>query len=221
MRTMKTLAFTGTCALLLAACGGQPDSAQSDGGEGGDAALSADAGPAVPQAVAEARACSQASTDVVAAFTAPVIEAAAAADLNAAIADAFIAHASAQPCVFALDSGLRIRVDTPAADAAPSPVSGEVVRVHYEGKLPNGTVFDSSYERGEPAEFPSNRLIRGWVEALPLMRVGETWTLMIPSDLAYGPAGTPGGPIGPNEALIFKIELLGLPDRPAEASDGQ
>ena len=68
------------------------------------------------------------------------------------------------------------------------------------------------FQRGAPEIFPSNRLIRGWVEALPLMRVGETWELYIPPDLGYGVRGTPGGPIGPNQALVFQLELVGLPE---------
>ena len=103
---------------------------------------------------------------------------------------------------------LRVRVASPA-DVA-SPVSGDRVTVHYRGQFPNGEEFDSSYSRGEPATFPSDRLIEGWVEALPLMRVGEVWELYIPSELAYGARGV--GPIGPNQSLVFQLELVGLPD---------
>jgi FKBP-type peptidyl-prolyl cis-trans isomerase FklB len=83
-------------------------------------------------------------------------------------------------------------------------------------------VFDSSRTRGEPATFPSDRLIAGWVEALPLMREGERWELYIPGDLAYGSRGT--GPIGPNQALVFDLELIDLPgaedEDEADAGDG-
>ena len=99
-----------------------------------------------------------------------------------------------------------------ARDGASPDPRGELVEVNYEGTLINGEVFDSSYARGQSATFPSNRLIRGWVEALPLMRVGETWELYIPPDLGYGVRGTPGGPIGPNQALVFQLELVGLPE---------
>jgi len=139
---------------------------------------------------------------------------------------AFLAAADAAPCVYRLESGLRFRVDVANAEGQ-SPEGGETVLVHYEGTLPDGTVFDSSYARGEPAAFPSDRLIRGWVEALAHMKTGETWSLFIPSDLAYGEQGA-GADIGPNAVLRFKVELLDLPMRApapselesAEAADG-
>ncbi|GGG90856.1 hypothetical protein GCM10007420_02540 [Glycocaulis albus] len=137
----------------------------------------------------------------------------ASADYNAAIAEEFLRSNVEQPCVYTTPSGLQYRIERAAGPANPSPVRGEYVRVHYAGQLLDGTEFDSSYARGEPAEFPSDRLIAGWVEALPLMRVGEKWTLYIAPELAYGARGTPGGPIPPNAALVFQLELLGLPDR--------
>ncbi len=79
--------------------------------------------------------------------------------------------------------------------------------VHYTGKLIDGTVFDSSVERGEPATFGVTQVIPGWVEALQMMKVGAKWRLFIPSALAYGPNGA-GGVIGPNSTLIFDVELL-------------
>jgi FKBP-type peptidyl-prolyl cis-trans isomerase FklB len=89
------------------------------------------------------------------------------------------------------------------------PGATDEVDVHYEGTLINGKVFDSSIERGQPATFPVNRVIKGWTEALQLMNEGSKWRVFIPTELAYGSRGTPpGGPIGPNEALIFEIELL-------------
>lgn len=135
------------------------------------------------------------------------------ADYNGAIAAEFLQRNVEQPCVFETPSGLQFRIDQAAGPANPSPVRGEFVRVHYAGQLLDGTEFDSSYARGEPASFPSDRLIAGWVEALPLMRVGEKWTLYISPELGYGARGTPGGPIPPNAALVFQLELLGLPDR--------
>ncbi len=128
-------------------------------------------------------------------------------------AEALMDAAATADCFYSLPSGLYFRVDRPVEDAF-SPVTGDQVEVHYEGRLPDRTVFDSSYDRGQPAVFPSDRLIQGWVQALPLMNVGEQWTLVIPPELGYGEQGTPGGPIGPNEALIFKVELLGLPGAP-------
>ncbi len=137
------------------------------------------------------------------------------ADYNAAVGAAYLEQNAQSACVFTLPSGLQFRIERARDGVSPDP-RGELVEVHYEGTLINGEVFDSSYERGQTATFPSNRLIRGWVEALPLMHVGEEWTLFIPSDLAYGPTGTQGGPIGPNETLIFRMELISLPNRPVD-----
>lgn len=134
------------------------------------------------------------------------------ASYNAQVSGGYLEANAGRECVFELPSGLQFTI-VESVDDAPSPTSGELVRVDYEGRLVSGATFDSSYERGQSAVFPSDRLISGWVEALPLMRVGEEWTLFIPPELGYGQRGTPGGPIGPNQALIFKIELLGLPGR--------
>ena len=87
------------------------------------------------------------------------------------------------------------------------PAATDQVEVHYTGKLIDGTVFDSSEERGVPATFGVTQVIPGWVEALQLMKAGSRWRLYIPSDLAYGPNGA-GGIIGPNATLIFDVELL-------------
>ena len=89
------------------------------------------------------------------------------------------------------------------------PAATDTVNVHYEGSLINGTVFDSSIKRGEPATFPVNGVIQGWQEALQLMNVGSKWKVFIPSNLAYGENGA-GGSIGPNETLIFEMELLAI-----------
>ncbi len=89
-----------------------------------------------------------------------------------------------------------------------SPQATDTVSVHYRGTLLNGTEFDSSIKRGEPAEFPLNRVIPGWTEGVQLMKVGSKYQFTIPPKLAYGERGTPGGPIGPNETLIFEVELL-------------
>jgi FKBP-type peptidyl-prolyl cis-trans isomerase FklB len=90
----------------------------------------------------------------------------------------------------------------------PKPKSTDTVTVHYEGKLIDGTIFDSSLKRGQPASFPVNGVISGWTEALQLMPVGSTWQLCIPSELAYGERPRPGGPIGPNAVLTFEVQLL-------------
>jgi FKBP-type peptidyl-prolyl cis-trans isomerase len=89
-----------------------------------------------------------------------------------------------------------------------SPKSTDTVLVHYRGTLLDGTEFDSSYKRNEPISFPLNRVIPGWTEGLQLVKEGGKAILYIPSKLAYGESGTPGGPIGPNETLIFEVELL-------------
>lgn len=103
-------------------------------------------------------------------------------------------------------SGLQYKVIEEGDGASPS--AEDVVRVHYEGTLINGEVFDSSYERGQPAEFPLNRVIKGWTEGVQLMSEGATYEFFIPSELAYGANAPQGSPIGPNETLIFKVELL-------------
>lgn len=92
----------------------------------------------------------------------------------------------------------------------PMPKAEDSVKTNYRGTLTDGTEFDSSYKRNEPATFPVNGVIKGWTEALQLMKVGSKWQLFIPSELAYGERGTPGGPIPPNSALTFEIELLGI-----------
>ena len=91
----------------------------------------------------------------------------------------------------------------------PKPKASDTVKCHYEGRLINGAIFDSSIRRGEPAEFPVSGVIAGWVEALQLMNTGSKWQLYIPSELAYGSHGA-GQSIGPNETLIFDVELLDI-----------
>lgn len=112
-------------------------------------------------------------------------------------------------------SGLQYVVLTEGADAsAPMPAAADTVSVHYHGTLIDGTVFDSSVERGEPISFPLNGVIPGWTEGLQLMNVGDKYRFFIPSDLAYGEAGA--GPIPPNSTLIFEVELLGIEPAPAQ-----
>lgn len=109
--------------------------------------------------------------------------------------------------VVVLPSGLQYKILT--AGNGPKPKADDTVKCHYEGRLINGQVFDSSIRRGEPAEFPVSGVIAGWVEALQLMPVGSKWQLYIPSELAYGAHGA-GQSIGPNETLIFDVELLAI-----------
>ena len=127
------------------------------------------------------------------------------AEANQAQGDAFLEQNKNVAGVVALPSGLQYKVITEGK--GDSPTANDVVSVHYEGRLINGEIFDSSYERGEPAQFPVNGVIRGWTEALTLMKPGAKWQLFIPSDLAYGPRGS-GPQIGPNATLIFDVELL-------------
>ena len=111
------------------------------------------------------------------------------------------------------ESGLQYRVIS--AGSGDKPAEMDEVTVHYTGKLIDGTVFDSSVERGEPASFPLNRVIPGWTEGLQLMQVGEKAELVIPSDLGYGPRGA-GGDIPPNAILIFEVELISINEPTAE-----
>lgn len=115
------------------------------------------------------------------------------------------------PEVKTTDSGLQYVVLASGDPAGKSPVNGQFVLVHYEGRLADtGALFDSSYERGDPEAFPSNGLIDGWVEALAMMKPGDRWMLYIPAELGYGAQGTPGGPIPPNAPLQFEVELISV-----------
>ena len=117
---------------------------------------------------------------------------------------AFLAENGKKEGVKTTASGLQYKVLT--AGTGKSPKATDVVEVNYEGKLLDGTVFDSSYERGEPIEFPLNQVIAGWTEGLQLMKEGGKYEFYIPSDIAYGEAGNAG--IEPNSTLIFTVELL-------------
>jgi FKBP-type peptidyl-prolyl cis-trans isomerase FklB len=118
---------------------------------------------------------------------------------------AFLAENAKKPGVVTLPDGLQYKVITKGTGTKPT--ASDVVTVNYAGTLVNGKEFDSSYTRGEPATFPVNGVIAGWTEALQMMPKGSTWMLYIPSSLAYGEQGMPPV-IGPNETLIFKVELL-------------
>lgn len=125
---------------------------------------------------------------------------------NAAAGEAFLAENGKRVEVKTTPSGLQYEVLTEGD--GPRPEANDQVEVHYTGKLIDGTVFDSSVDRGMPATFGVTQVIPGWVEALQLMKAGSKWRLFIPSNLAYGPNGAPGSPIGPNATLIFDVELL-------------
>lgn len=120
----------------------------------------------------------------------------------------FLAHNKTQKGVVTTASGLQYLVLREGSGERPTATSK--VRVNYEGKLLDGSVFDSSYQRGEPVEFALNQVIPGWTEGLQLMPVGSKYRFWIPSSLAYGPQGTQGGPIGPDATLTFDVELMGV-----------
>ncbi len=120
----------------------------------------------------------------------------------------FLAENRLRDEVTTTDSGIQYEVITMGDGPKPGP-EDEVI-VHYEGTLMDGTVFDSSYQRGEPAQFMLNRVIPGWTEALQLMPVGSKWKIYIPQELAYGANPRQGGPIEPYMALIFEVELIDI-----------
>lgn len=125
--------------------------------------------------------------------------------INEKEGEAFLSANKAEKEVVALESGLQYLVITQGTGNKPS--ATDKVKCHYHGTLIDGTVFDSSLQRGEPAVFPVNGVIKGWVEALQLMSTGSKWRLFIPPHLAYGDHGA-GGAIGPKTTLIFDVELL-------------
>jgi len=127
-----------------------------------------------------------------------------AADGNLKEGTEFLTANGAKEGVVTTETGLQYKVITAGSGALPTAES--VVEVHYAGRLLDGTEFDSSIKRGTPAQFGVTQVIAGWTEALQLMAEGSKWELYIPADLAYGPGGT--GPIGPNQTLIFEVELL-------------
>ncbi len=127
--------------------------------------------------------------------------------LNKKESEAFLANNASADGVVVLPSGLQYKV-IESGDGTISPSATNTVKVHYTGTLINGTKFDSSVDRGRPSEFPVNGVIKGWTEALQLMKEGDKWQLFIPSELAYGTTPREGGVIEPNMALIFDVELL-------------
>lgn len=127
------------------------------------------------------------------------------ADKNKTEGGAFLAANGAKEGIKTTASGLQYQVLREGK--GPTPKASDTVVTHYRGTLLDGTEFDSSYGRGEPAKFPVNGVIPGWTEALQLMKVGAKWKLFVPSALAYGPRGA-GRQIGPNATLVFEVELL-------------
>ena len=147
------------------------------------------------------------ATTPAAATNPPVAASAGGATDAKAAGEAFLAANAKKDGVITTASGLQYTVMK--SGTGDSPKATDTVTVHYTGTLIDGTVFDSSVQRGTPASFPVNAVIPGWVEALQLMKVGDKWKLFIPANLAYG-AQSPGPQIPANSMLIFEVELLGI-----------
>jgi FKBP-type peptidyl-prolyl cis-trans isomerase len=139
-------------------------------------------------------------------------------DENKTKGEAFLAENAKREGVTTTESGLQYEILKPVEGDAAKPAKGDKVKVHYHGTLIDGTVFDSSVDRGRPVTFPVTGVIAGWVEALQLMKVGEKYKLAIPAALAYGESGT--GSIGPNSALIFEVELIEINPEPEQKAGG-
>lgn len=137
-----------------------------------------------------------------------------AAAANAAEGTAFLEENGKREGVTTTESGLQYEVITAAE--GPKPAATDTVQVHYHGTLIDGTVFDSSVDRGEPIDFPLNGVIRGWTEGVQLMSVGSKYKFYIPADLAYGDRGSPPR-ISPGAALVFEVELLSIAEKPEAA----
>jgi len=132
--------------------------------------------------------------------------------------EAFLAANKGKEGVVTLPSGLQYKILT--AGTGPKPTTSDSVVCNYKGTLLNGTEFDSSYKRGEPATFPVTGVIKGWTEALQLMPVGSKWQLFVPSDLAYGER-SPSPEIGPDSTLVFEVELLSIQDKSKDKAPDQ
>lgn len=132
---------------------------------------------------------------------------------NKEAGDKFLAENKTKEGVKTTESGLQYIVETEGEGE--SPAAEDIVEVHYRGTLLDGTEFDSSYKRNEPAKFPLNRVIKGWTEGVQLMKKGAKYKFFIPSELAYGEGGA-GEKIGPNAALIFEVELLSFEKAPKQ-----
>lgn len=133
---------------------------------------------------------------------------AAAAETNLAAGQAFLTENATKDGIVVLDNGLQYRIITEGTGA--KPVATDRVTVHYTGTLIDGTKFDSSRDRGMPTTFGLNQVIAGWTQALQMMPVGSRWEVFIPAELGYGTQAPPGSTIGPNSALIFDVELIGI-----------
>ena len=135
---------------------------------------------------------------------------------NSKAGEQYLAANKAKPGVVTLPSGLQYKVVTQGT--GPKPTPEDVVVCNYKGSLVDGTEFDSSYKRGKPATFPVGQVIKGWTEALQLMPVGSKWEIAIPPSLGYGEKGV--GPIGPDETLLFEVELMSIEPKEAKPAAG-
>jgi FKBP-type peptidyl-prolyl cis-trans isomerase len=142
---------------------------------------------------------------------------AAQAEKNQAEGETFLAQNKGKEGVQVTESGLQYMVIQEGT--GPKPTASDRVQVHYRGTLIDGTQFDSSYDRGQPATFPLSSVIPGWTEGVQLMSVGSKYKFFLPSDLGYGPNGS-GPVIGPNATLIFEVELLGIEGQGGDAANG-
>lgn len=198
---MKNLLITTTLgvAMMLSACGGKDKAQMADKGDASVEITDIDTTDAVDEAMDKMPAPTVYTEDDMA---------------KAANSAQMWMSANAQrDGVVVTATGLQYSINESGDGAAVPPLMGQKVKVHYEGKLTNGDVFDSSIERGTPAVFPVGGLIPGWNEALQMMRPGDIWTLYIPPALAYGEKGVPnrasaGYLIPPNSPLIFRLELI-------------
>lgn len=137
---------------------------------------------------------------------------------NLVAADAFMAKNAKEPGVVTLPEGLQYKVIRSGPNGGMHPTRADEVKVHYEGKLIDGTVFDSSYERGAPASFPLDGLVPAWIIALQRMKAGDEWMLYVPPALGYGAQDK--GPIPGNSVMIFRIELIDVLRAPAGVPKG-
>jgi FKBP-type peptidyl-prolyl cis-trans isomerase FklB len=120
----------------------------------------------------------------------------------------FLAKNAKAPGVVTLPSGLQYKVVTAGPASGPSPKVGDIIKVNYEGKLLDGTVFDSSFQRGKAAIMPLDGLVQAWMETVPKMKVGDEWTLWVPAELGYGDQDN--GPIPGGSVMVFRLQLLGM-----------
>jgi FKBP-type peptidyl-prolyl cis-trans isomerase len=141
-------------------------------------------------------------------------------EVNTKTGQDFLEQNKKKDGVVTLASGLQYKVLKSGTAEGKKPKASDTVTTHYKGTLLDGTEFDSSYKRGEPTSFPVEGVISGWTEALQLMKEGDKWQLFVPPELAYGARGTPDGKIGPNQTLVFEVELISVAD-PKDAAKAE